>query len=345
MFEGLEDRRLMSVGPAAIPNATVNDTVYDAGSNELHVVFYDTAAKAVKFQTFDNAGGASAVETVDAGGDAGQYLSMAQDSAGNIHVAYYDAMNGDLKYARRDLAGTWSTTTVESKNTVGLYPSIAIDNPGKPAISYYFKNGGDLRVAKLNGTAWNISTLNTTGDVGRYSSLALNPLTNRFGVAYENTTTGNYLFTENAANGTWTTVTADSTTKGGGGFVSLAYLNGNPCFSYYDAFNADLKFAERSSRGKWTNTTVAAKNTQGYYTDLAFTYNTNQPAIVYYNKTADLVSLAFRNTDGTWGFETQATGGGRNLTVTDGPSINGAVPDLFLVYTDSASGQLMVSTH
>jgi hypothetical protein len=58
MFEGLEDRRMMSVAPSTIANATVNDTVFDANANELHVVYYDTAAKAVKFQSFD-AGGAT----------------------------------------------------------------------------------------------------------------------------------------------------------------------------------------------------------------------------------------------------------------------------------------------
>ena len=67
----------------------------------------------------------------------------------------------------------------------------------------------------------------------------------------------------------------------------MNFNTGLPAMSYYDAFNADLKFAERSSKGKWTATTVAAKNSQGLYTDLAFTFDTNQPAIVYYNKTQD----------------------------------------------------------
>jgi len=333
------------VGPATIPNASVNDTVFDANANKLHVVFYDNVAHAVKFQSFGTDGSIGSVETVDASGDAGQYLSMAEDGNGVMHVAYYDALNGDLKYARRDLSGVWSTTTVESKNTTGLYPSIALDSTGKPAISYYYKNNGDARFAQFNGTTWNVSVLATANDVGRYSSLALNPMTNRFGIAYENTTNGQYIYTEQTAGGTWATATADGTTLGGGGFISLNYLNGSPCMSYYDAFNGDLKYAERSTRGRWANYTVAAKNTQGYYTDLAFTYDTNQPAIAYYNKTSDLVSLAFRKTDNTWGFETQVTGGGRNSSVSDGPSINGAVPEIYVVYTDTATGQLMVTTH
>src|SRR4051794_7915830 len=89
MLEGLEDRRLMSVTPTAIADATVNDTVFDANTSTLHVVYYDTAAHQVKFQSFGTDGSVSPVETVDASGDAGQFMSLAEDGNGVMHVAYY----------------------------------------------------------------------------------------------------------------------------------------------------------------------------------------------------------------------------------------------------------------
>lgn len=343
-FDTLEDRRLMSVGPAAIPNATTNDSVYDADASLLHVVYYDAQAKSLNYQSFNNDGTANAPAVIDNSADVGQLMSITQDSTGVLHAAYYDGTNGDLKYARRDLAGTWSTQVVDSKNTVGLYPSIAIAADGRPAISYYAKTGGNLKFAKFDGAAWGIASIDVTNDVGRYSSLALNPVTNRFGISFEDTTTGHFRFAEQSAGGTWTAVDADATTLGGGGFTSLAYNNGNPAFSYYDAHNADLKYAERSSRGKWSNTTVAAKNSQGLYTDLAWTFDTNQPAIVYYNKSTDSVLLTYRAPGGAWQFEVEATGGGRNVTATDGPSVGGQTPALFLVYTDTATGGLTVQT-
>ncbi|HEY7119490.1 MAG TPA: hypothetical protein VH475_23060, partial [Tepidisphaeraceae bacterium] len=189
MFEGLEDRRLMSaVGPAALPNGAANDSVFDANTDTLHVIYYDTADKSLKYQSFGTDGSSSAVTTIDNSGDTGQFLSLAEDSTGVLHAAYYDVTNGDLKYARRDLAGVWSTTTVDSKNTVGLYPSIALGANGKPAISYYVKNSGDLKLASFDGSAWNISTIAVSADdVGRYSCMMLNPTTNKLAVGFENT--------------------------------------------------------------------------------------------------------------------------------------------------------------
>lgn len=343
MFDALENRTLMSVGPASIPGATVNDTVFENASNTLHAIYYNVQDKTLNYQGFHTDGTADAAQVVDNSGDTGQYLSLTQDSTGVLHAAYYDVANGDLKYARRDLAGVWSTTTVASKNTTGLYPSIAIDADGKPAIAYYHKNTGDLNFAKFDGTTWAISTIVSTNDVGRYPSLALNPTTNTLAIGFEDTTLGHFKFAEQGAGG-WTITTVDSATKQGGGYISMAFNGGNPAMSYYDAFNADLKYAERSSRGKWTATTVAAKNSQGLYTDLAFTYDTNQPAIVYYNKTQDSIVLGYRTAGGTWNFETQITGGGRNLAAADGVSVGGEAPDLYLTYTDTGTFSLKVDT-
>ena len=336
MFEGLEARQMMSVSPASLANGAANDTVFDADNGTLHVIYYDTATKGLKYQGHNDDGTASAVQTIDSSGDTGQYLSLAQDASGVLHAAYYDVTNGDLKYARRDLAGTWSTSTIDSKNTVGLYPSVAIDADGLPAISYYFKNTGDLKFAKFDGSAWNTSIVTSTNDIGRYPSLALNPVTNRLAIGFEDTTLGHFMYAEqNGAN--WAIATVDSATRIGGGYISLNFNAGQPAMSYYDAFNADLKYAERSSKGRWVATTVAAKNSQGLYTDLAFTYNTNQPAIVYYNKSTDSAVLAYRQAGGVWAFETMLTGGGRNVTASDG---SGAVPSLYLVWSDTASGGL-----
>jgi hypothetical protein len=345
MIEGLEDRQMMSVGPAAIPNATTNDAVFDAGTKTLHAIYYDTSTKSLKYQSFNDNGTSSAAQDVDAGINTGLYLSLTEDTNGVLHAAYYDAANGDLKYARRDTNGVWTTSIVDSKNTTGYYPSITIAADGQPAISYYYKNGGNLRLAKFDGSTWAISSIATDGDVGRYSSLAVNPGTQKLAVACEETSTGHYIFAEQGSGSVWNIATVDSATRGGGGFISLNFSDGNlPGMSYYDAVNADLKYAERSSRGKWTATTVAAKNSQGLYTDLAFTYNTDQPAIVYYNKTSDSVMLAYRQTGGGWSFEVTATGGGRNVTPVDGLDTGNQAPALYLVYSNSATGGLTVGT-
>ena len=362
MLEHLEDRRLMAVGPYTLVGATVNDTAYNAQTGTLHTVFYDAETKQLKHQGFPNLPpGAFALlaqpVVIDATEGAGQYLSTALDDNGNLHVAYYDAKNGDLKYARRSAAGIWSTQIVDSKNTVGLYPSIALDHNDLPVISYYNKTGGNLKLAALRAGTWQTFNVDTNGDIGRYSSLALNlderPLVgaSRFGVAYEDSTNGDFKYADltlsNATGSLRLTaipVTVDASTTKGGGYVSLAFNFTNPAFSYYDAANADLKYAQRSSKGKWSTQTVAANNSQGLYTDLQFTFDTNEPAIVYYNKTSDRVVLAYRTPAKLWNFETQVTGGGRNVSAADGPVIGNNPPDLYLAYTDSAGGNLVIDT-
>ncbi len=345
MIDTLEDRRYMTVGPATIPSGTSNDSVFDTNTGNLHVIYYDNAAKTLKYQQFHNNGTSDPAVTVDSAQFTGQYLSLAEDSTGVLHAAYYDGINGDLKYASRTVGGVWSTQVIDSKTTVGLYPSIALTTGDLPTIAYYNKTSGNLKVAAFNGSTWALSTVASTDDVGRYPSLAFSPTTHRYSIAYENSTLGHFLYGEDTGAG-FAVTNVDSNTTAGGGYISLSFnpVSNQPAMSYYDAFNSDLKYAERSSRGKWTPYVVAPKSSQGLYTDLAWTFDTNQPAIAYWAKSNDSVILSYRKPDQTFVFQTQVTNGGRNLSVTDGLSINGQKPDLFLVYTDSISGDLKVGT-
>jgi hypothetical protein len=80
-------------------------------------------------------------QTVDSGGSE---PSLALLSDGRPCIAYYDATDGDLKYARWT-GSTWQVETVESAGNVGGTPSLCLDADGHPHISYHDDDSGALK--------------------------------------------------------------------------------------------------------------------------------------------------------------------------------------------------------
>jgi hypothetical protein len=237
------------------------------------------------------------------------------DPQGRPGVAYYNASLGDLIYAHWD-GSAWDVQAVDSRFTTGYYPSLAYDPSGRAAISYYYKNAGDLRVATQDAAgAWTITAVDTSGDVGRFSSIARNPATGRWAVSYESSSTGHFKFAEKLASGGWKVVTADSSTQTGGGYTSLAFTAQNrPVFSYYDARNADLKLASFDGT-RWNVQTVAGKNTVGLYSNLRVRGDGTLD-VLYYHKGFDRVMRATSATGnpGTWSLTPVTSIGGRGLS-------------------------------
>ncbi len=265
---------------AVAPDGTV-DFAYQTGAGSDH---------RLHFATRSAAGVWSADQIVDNTKFAGQYVSITLDSAGNPLLAYYDPTSADLKYAHMS-KGKWKIQTIDSKGAVGSYTSITLDASGNPAISYYDKTTADLRLATVVNGAWSIQTVDSAGDVGRSSQLALDPVSKRLVIAYEKTSTGEFRFAQQQNSGAWNIATVD-TTKEGGGYISLAFDKlDQPAFTYYDAFDADLRFA-RLVNGTWQKSTVASKKTQGLYSQLFFSGSKNQAYIYYWNKSANEVDQA-----------------------------------------------------
>jgi hypothetical protein len=118
---------------------------YDS-QNRPHVAYYDSDSDDLRYAHHD--GSAWHVETVDSGGDVGNYCSLALDSSDLPHIAYYDADEDDLIYTRYS-GGEWHREVVDSVGSVHLGASLALDAYDRPHISYYNDTLGAVMYAAL----------------------------------------------------------------------------------------------------------------------------------------------------------------------------------------------------
>jgi hypothetical protein len=70
------------------------------------------------------------------GDDVGWDTDIVVDSLGKPHISYYDRTNGDLKYAVRQLDGSWNIQVIDSAGYTGRFTSIVLDTAERPIISY-----------------------------------------------------------------------------------------------------------------------------------------------------------------------------------------------------------------
>ena len=117
--------------------------------------------------------------------------------------------------------------------------------PAEPHISYYDYTNQNLKYAYYDGS-WHIQTIDSTGDVGSYTSLALDSNNNPHISYFDKTNTNlKYAYYD----GSWHIETVDSTGTVGL-YTSLALDSiGNPSISYYDSTNTDLKYARKPGCG------------------------------------------------------------------------------------------------
>jgi hypothetical protein len=123
----------------------------------------------------------------------GWYNALALDSSGHPHISYFDNSNNSLKYAYGNINSTsgydssWQIYEIDSYINPPQYSSIVVDSSGNPHISYY---DGNLKYAfgiispNSNDIVWKIYTIESDGITGTWTSIDLNPNTQRPSILY-----------------------------------------------------------------------------------------------------------------------------------------------------------------
>ena len=314
-------------------NAQVNDTAVDSGGN-LHMVFNDRNDGHLKYTVRDATTLKWSVAQVidDANGNVAAQVDLGIDKEGRPAVAYYDQPAGDLKFAQLSTQNNaWRVRTVDSKGTVGQNPSLTFSRGGSPIISYYNRTKGDLKVATAQSTIdWSITTIDSGGDVGRYSQIMLDPnrtdLNSRYVVAYEDQTNAQFKYAYTSGTLKFETIKSSGMLQSGG-FLSLAFEDTGsgtigtptsdrmqPRFSFYEQWpDASLWLATRSKTSGWSTARIDGTGTTkkvGAYNQLS--YATGRPEIFYYDdRNNQLRHTIYNKNTKAWQYYIIDTAGGR----------------------------------
>jgi hypothetical protein len=140
-------------------------TAVTADSNDfLHAAYYACGKYNVGMQKCEkgdlqyatNRSGLWKFYTVDSDNNTGWQPSIACDSRNFIHISYYEADNGDLKYAVIDKDYKISVSTVDETANVGKYSSLVLDEYNHSFIAYYDKTMDKVKVAKRLKDQWDM---------------------------------------------------------------------------------------------------------------------------------------------------------------------------------------------
>jgi hypothetical protein len=208
----------------------------------------------------------------------GQYSSIGLGNNG-IHVSHVDSSSSiswDLLYSHSNDGISWTTSTIDSTEDVGIYTSIAVvkqeqlGNNDQIHISYNDNTNHDLKYAYFDGISWTTSTIDSTGDVGRETSIAIDS-NEGIHISYLDATSSistlKYAYFDGLS---WSTSTIDSSC----GYQSSIAVDSNDeiHISCYDGVNWNLKhfYFDGSS---WASTTIDSNGDVGKSSSIAVDSN------------------------------------------------------------------------
>ena len=290
----------------AVPS-TVIDSTNDVGQYSSividsygfkHISYWDATNKDLKYAT--DMTGSWVTTSVDTTGDVGQSTSIAIDSNDDIHISYHDSTNEDLKYATCSggctTSSNWDIVSVDTTGRVGYVSSIAIDSNDAVHISYYDNTNDDLKYTTCSSgcasaSNWNDVSVDTAGNVGSYSSIAIDS-NDAVHISYYDSTNYDLKYATCSSGcmstSNWSYVSVD--TPGFKGNRNSIAIDSNDTvhISYRDGSAPGLKYATCSSgcttASNWDIVSVDTAGNVGSYSSIAIDSN-DAVHISYYDFT------------------------------------------------------------
>ncbi len=173
---------------------------------------------------------------------------IATDAQGRPHMSAIDPeeFGGDgVEYYHLDDSGDWVVEDIGSGPLTYKYgTSIAIDPQGNPHIAYYDQRDKDLALASRHDSGWTISSVDSDGNTGLFSSLVIDQ-EGRFHVSYLQQTSSSSgvvkYATKGPAESTWEIRQVDTLDQLVFGFVGARNITSlaldrqvNPWIAYSD---------------------------------------------------------------------------------------------------------------
>lgn len=280
-----------------------------------HFVYYDDAAKTMKYAVRNASGNWSAPTTIDTRRDSiGTEMSLKLDAQDRPRLAYLDGPNGDLRFGWLD-DGTWRLETLDEKGVVGIYPSLAIGSDGTMYVAYLRKTNADLKLTTWSPYTgeWTRQTIDADYNVGYSANLVLDR-DGRVAVTYGDETNNQLRLIRQNLDGTWTKTIVDGDVHGAA-YASLAFNDGNLArISYYEVQSSDLKFAAEQSDNTFKLERLASRGATGLFTSLSLDELDNA-TILYWDRRTNTVQRARGSGTNLSSFSfARVASGGRYLT-------------------------------
>lgn len=147
-----------AVDGSGVWTTVIVDSTSDVGSNSAlrplsnnrpGIAYYVAGTQDLKFAVNSQANGAGTwtLSTVESSGSVGATPSLEVMADGTPAIAYTDATNADLRFARNsavDGSGTWTLVSIDTAGSTGTYASMKLTD-NNPGIAYYDDTNARLK--------------------------------------------------------------------------------------------------------------------------------------------------------------------------------------------------------